>query len=79
MGKSFSTYGGVVFLGFGDSWDLGHVFFHCLKHTFTKNIARKIVIVKLCFDDKTRNHNGLNFLNTSTLLHTFHISINDDQ
>ena len=52
-----------------------HVFFHCLKHTFTKYSALKIVIVKLCFDDKTRNHSGLDFLNTSTLLHTFHISI----
>ena len=78
MVKSFLTNGGVVFLRFGDSWDLGHVFFHCLKHTFTKYIiysARETVVVKLCSGYKTHNHSGLDFLNTSTLhvFHSFHI------
>ena len=32
MGESFSTYEGVVFLRFGDRWEVGHIFFIILAN-----------------------------------------------
>ena len=38
-GESFSTYGGIVFLRFGDRWDVGHFFSLFLAYISKKYIA----------------------------------------
>ena len=73
-GESFSTYGGIVFLRFGDRWDVGHLFFIIFSiHLQKIYSAGKTAIVKLCFDHQTCDHSGLDFSNASTPFHTFHV------
>ena len=56
MGESFSTYGGVVFLFFGDRLDVGEVFFSLfLAYTYKKK-KKDSALNTVNFRYETRDH-----------------------